>query len=1410
MKKKVLSILLCICMALTLLPTAALAVPAEPASLLSAGSINFADGGYYVADTETGEDHSGIKKADTKPANNYLAYTQQGNAATLTVVGDVSLSMTTPFSISSGTLTIAGGNLTIASNTPAVSVNSGASLVTANGYSGNISLTSSGSYAIQNFGTVKLETAGALKLSNGTSTQPVVSGGSVALKGDTVDVSSTSSAALLNCADLSVTVTGTKGLTLTGSSNGPLICATNAVVLSVPNGKVDVENTYETEEGSGTAVSGTLTVTAGGDVNISSQKAYAVDGSANIAAGGEVELVGHLGTVNEQLTVTKAASIGVYNYGTAPALSGAVNLIADGDITISESTGNAPAISTDGAVSITSKNGAVGIFNSVNMATVNAASLTVSAEKDVMLVNTNTSAGAAYMVPAGVTPTLHSESGKVVAVTAESGKKIMTISGDNTTYAYGGDYSDKALDLKSVTAPTGYLAGSGYILWNGSSAVTLHNATIDTSKIDNSAALSVPGGILTLEGTNSLKANAYGLYAYGSLTIDGTGSLRARGTSSSIYVQKDKTLTISSGTVDAPDISIWNPADGSFVLNGGTLTGSLVTRYSDQNHDYYATVYGNLELSEDYTPYLGEDDCSYGFTVLPGTKLTIPAGITMKWGSAEAPDMSKFQNNGTIVNNGTVILPDGTAPAAIAGMKLTGGGIVRITTGELAANYSNTGTKLHTLTTALDFSKDAGTGDGQGNWKADATADSDGYNWNAETGTLTLQDLTIIDDNAGITLPSGKVKLVLNGTNYFTCAAKTALASSAGATGVTVSGTGSLTTPGSVALIAPLTMDGGTINVRRDRNTAFLCHGLTMNGGAINVDMTGDNKVSGIVSMGDVNISGGSVNVNINSSDSDSWAFVVTGNASITGGAVTLTGTGSDRYHSPHGLNVGDINGAAELSVTGGTLDVSGMVIAVEITGGTSAKIVTTGMDVTTVPAGGHALNWTTEAYHYVSIGTGTMNDGDDEDELFDLAATGVHIAKSASGGGTTGGGSTTPTGTTVTNADGSKTTTTETTKSDGTKVTTTVTTNTDNSTKSVTTTEKKQSDGSTVKTETTVTTDSAGKTTGAQATIVTGSKTGEVTVPADVITALTKVEGSTLTVATPGAEIKLNHAALEALVSKGGTAPALTITPVPFKDLPAKAQANLTEATTYSFSVNGGSVDFGSGTVTVTLNYTRKAANTVVTVYFVDNDGNMTPMPGASYKNGKVSYDTNHFSLYAIEEGTMPFTDVDVNGYCADSVLWAVKNKVTSGISATTFAPNADCTRAQAVTFLWRAMGSPESTNTKNPFTDVKSDAYYYKAVLWAVEKGITGGTTATTFSPDATVNRAQTVTFLYRAAGSPAATASKPFTDVPSVAYYADAVNWATGKGVTAGVSTTMFAPNASCTRGQIVTFLFRDLNK
>lgn len=169
-------------------------------------------------------------------------------------------------------------------------------------------------------------------------------------------------------------------------------------------------------------------------------------------------------------------------------------------------------------------------------------------------------------------------------------------------------------------------------------------------------------------------------------------------------------------------------------------------------------------------------------------------------------------------------------------------------------------------------------------------------------------------------------------------------------------------------------------------------------------------------------------------------------------------------------------------------------------------------------------------------------------------------------------------------------------------------------------------------------------------------------------------------------------------------------------------------------------------------------------------------------------------------------FTDIRPNDYYYDAVNWSAENGITTGIDSLHFAPDLVCTRAQAVTFLWRATGSPEPANRENPFTDVKDTDYFCKAVLWAVEEGITTGTSETTFSPDMMCSRAHIVTFLWRAKRMPLASGTNPFADVKPDDYFCNAVQWAVDETITTGTSNTTFSPDAPCTRAQIVTFLYR----
>ena len=247
------------------------------------------------------------------------------------------------------------------------------------------------------------------------------------------------------------------------------------------------------------------------------------------------------------------------------------------------------------------------------------------------------------------------------------------------------------------------------------------------------------------------------------------------------------------------------------------------------------------------------------------------------------------------------------------------------------------------------------------------------------------------------------------------------------------------------------------------------------------------------------------------------------------------------------------------------------------------------------------------------------------------------------------------------------------------------------------------------------------------------------------------------------------------------------------------------TDYYTLNFETNGGSkitaLRKSSGTTVDLTAYTPTRSGYIFTGWYADK--------ALTEKITEVKL-TGSTTVYAgwQEAAESPFTDVPKGSYYEEAVNWAVEQGITAGTTATTFSPDATCTRAQAVTFLWRAAGSPAPQSHAMPFTDVAEGSYYHDAVLWAVENGITKGTSDTAFSPNATCTRGQFVTFLWRSQKSPATGSVNPFTDVAADAYYANAVLWAAENGVTSGTTATTFSPNNTCTRAQIVTFLFRCL--
>ena len=246
---------------------------------------------------------------------------------------------------------------------------------------------------------------------------------------------------------------------------------------------------------------------------------------------------------------------------------------------------------------------------------------------------------------------------------------------------------------------------------------------------------------------------------------------------------------------------------------------------------------------------------------------------------------------------------------------------------------------------------------------------------------------------------------------------------------------------------------------------------------------------------------------------------------------------------------------------------------------------------------------------------------------------------------------------------------------------------------------------------------------------------------------------------------------------------------------------------------------DIRNGTVTANRRYAERGDTVTITVKpddgFKLDDLTVTDKNGKELKltdkgNGKYTFTMPASKVeikatFVKEVETSPFSDVSTSAYYYEAVKWAQEKDITGGIGNGLFGPNQPCTRAQIVTFLWRAAGSPEP-NSMSSFSDVSADSYYAKAVAWAVENGITTGTGDGKFSPDATCTREQAVAFLYRASGSPAVSGGSAFSDVAANAYYADAVAWAEKNGVTGGIGGGLFGSGNTCTRAQIVTFLYR----
>ena len=323
-------------------------------------------------------------------------------------------------------------------------------------------------------------------------------------------------------------------------------------------------------------------------------------------------------------------------------------------------------------------------------------------------------------------------------------------------------------------------------------------------------------------------------------------------------------------------------------------------------------------------------------------------------------------------------------------------------------------------------------------------------------------------------------------------------------------------------------------------------------------------------------------------------------------------------------------------------------------------------------------------------------------------------------------------------------------------------------------------------------------------------SKVDSVKLPASVIAKTEDAEDTGLTIRLPDGAVELDEAALESIAT--GKTLTVSVQQAKLTNAQQEAVSSLAQvAVVVDVDIVVGTVKqsaFNGGRLTISIPYIPEKGEDTSTlaVWYIRDDGSIENK-GGSYdaKSGCFVFETDHLSRYLLvhTEQVMGFTDVPANSWYAGAVAWAVEQGITSGTSDTTFSPNVSCTRAQMVTFLWRASGTPE-IGTTSPFSDVSADAYYYDAVLWAVKQGITGGTGNGKFSPDAPCTRAQMATFLWRVNGSPKVTGTTPFSDVSAGTYYCNAVLWAYEQNITNGTGGGKFSPDAPCTRAQMVQML------
>ena len=883
----------------------------------------------------------------------------------------------------------------------------------------------------------------------------------------------------------------------------------------------------------------------------------------------------------------------------------------------------------------------------------------------------------------------------------------------------------------------------------------------------------------SLEVTAPLTAGNYALYSNtgsidvnitGALTVN--GSIRADGGALSIQSGDNISVTASSTTG-----SMYGK--GSITATAGktlsiTNTSNTAVFASSCNEVSLAAQDGDLTVSGAGTNYAYGIDGDYSKTALKlhasgnvsvtGTKYsvqgktlelsgTIPEGSTL---TADFTDSMTIPAGKTLINNGTIKLDKYPASVTVFGTLTNNGSIVDDKDAPIQPTVNDGG--VITGQVAMDFT---GT-------NTDATGE--GYSWDSTSKTLTLTGYKMTEpcNDTAIILPDG-AKLVLSGEN--TLYSKNGALIDAKGT-LEINGTGSLT--GSAGGEAALNAQGALTIKDCKLDLTNPSHAKTVictNGNALTITGSADVSLHTEQSFGFGIKTGDGGNLTLDSNAK----LTVSGVTGILaqGASVRIAGTLDVSGCANLGANLlGVALNMEGSSITAATVDKQGIYLNGTLTGQTNIKSFTGDFRLTSSDS--------------PIVNCYTVK----KDDTLGLYAEGNTVTFTAEKIEGKPFASWTATGVTLT--DSTKATISFTMPGNNVTLTTAYTTSVNKV--SLDKTELALTVGDTQTLTATITPDDANNKnvswSSDKPSVATVDENGTVTAVA--------VGTANITVKTEDGEKTAVCAVTVTAKSSGGSSSGGSSSPSYPVTTPGKTE---------------------NGTVTVSPRSAEKGDTVTITVkpdsgYQLD-DLTVTDKNGKELKltdkgNGKYNFTMPASRVeinvaFVKEVETSPFSDVSTSAYYYEAVKWAQEKGITGGVGNGLFGPNQPCTRAQIVTFLWRAAGSPAPKDMSS-FADVPADAFYAKAVAWAVENGITSGTSDGKFSPDATCTRAQSVTFLYRASGAPAVSGSAAFSDVVADAYYASAVKWAEKSGITGGIGGGLFGSDNNCTRAQIVTFLFR----